>query len=82
MHVVELEEKLTADSSGALRDELLAGLAADRAAVRKLIDAGLPPDAFRTAQGYHDACAAAERVVIDYWTRAHASVRRGEMPPI
>jgi len=82
MHVVDLEEKLSADASGALRDEIVAALSADRMAIRRRIDSGLSPDDFRVAQAFYDACVAAERVTTDYWKRAHMGARPGEMPPI
>jgi hypothetical protein len=77
MHVVDLEASLAADKSGALRDDLCAKLAAERTALRRTIDAGLPPDAFRTAQEYHDAYVAAERVVLGFWRQEHPSGLRG-----
>jgi len=77
MHVVELETKLAADEFGALRDELCAALSQERAAIKKTIDAGLPPEPYRTAQAYHDACIAAERVVTSYWRQEHPRGLRG-----
>jgi hypothetical protein len=79
MHVVELEAKLSADESGALRDRLCADLLEKRTAVRRRIDAGLTPEEFRLAQELHDALAAAERVVQGYWRETHA--RRSSVGP-
>jgi hypothetical protein len=75
MHVVELEAQLADDASGELRDELCSALAKDRSVLRRTIDAGLPPDEFNMAQVVHDAFAAAERVVNDYWRQSHAGAR-------
>lgn len=77
MHVVELEAKLAADASGAFREELCKLLADERAAIRRVIDGGLPPDEFQVVQAYHDACAAAERVVTGCWRQSHSVNRLG-----
>ena len=47
--VVDMEQKLAADSSGAYRDELVAGLATERSSIRRQMDAGLPPAEYEQA---------------------------------
>ena len=43
MHLLEIEERLAADTAGAERDALLARLDALRAAAKRDLDKGLPP---------------------------------------
>jgi hypothetical protein len=80
MHVLDLEAKLAGDASGALREELCRALADERIGIRRLIDGGLAPDDYQTAQAYHDACAAAERVVVGCWRQAQTAHRLAGSP--
>jgi len=75
MHVVDLEAKLAEDASGAFREDICKALADERAGLRQIIDSGLPPEEFRIIQAYHDACAAAERVVTGCWRQTHSANR-------
>ncbi|MEM6654262.1 MAG: EscE/YscE/SsaE family type III secretion system needle protein co-chaperone [Planctomycetota bacterium] len=72
LKVVDLEEKLHADSDGSLRNELATHLSAVRGEVKRAIDAGLAPDEFERAQQIHTGLERAAAVVDDVWNNLHA----------
>lgn len=70
-NVVEMEARLQADAAGTYRDELVSGLAAHRAALRRQIDAGLPPAEFEQANKLLAGVDAATKVVETLWKTVH-----------
>ena len=69
--VVDMEQKLAADSSGAYRDELVAGLATERSSIRRQMDAGLPPAEYEQATKLLAGVDAATKVIETLWKTAH-----------
>ncbi len=69
--MVDMEQKLAADASGAYRDELLQSLAGERSALRRTMDAGLPPEEYEQASRLMAGVDAATRVVETLWKTVH-----------
>lgn len=65
--LVALEERLAADSTGAERDALLARLERTRQRLRRQLDQGLAPDAYRRVAEAHDGCEAALSALPKLW---------------
>lgn len=69
--VVDMEARLQADASGAYRDELVSSLAGQRSAIKKQIDAGLPPAEYEQANKLLAGVDAATKVVQTLWKTVH-----------
>jgi hypothetical protein len=69
--MLDMEQKLAGDASGAYRDKVLASLADDRAAIRRAVDAGLPPADFEQANKVLQGIDAATKAVQTLWKTAH-----------
>lgn len=71
IRVVELEEKIGADSDGALRNEVSQHLRETQAEMKREIDAGLAPEDFDRAQKIYAGLERADAVLNDIWTAQH-----------
>lgn len=75
MHLLEIEERLAADASGAERDALLARLDELRAAAKRSLDRGQPPSEAKRWTALLAALDAAGLVVRRVWTHLHGQQR-------
>lgn len=71
--MVDMEQRLAEDASGAYRDELLNTLAQERQALKRQVDGGLAPDDFAKANAVQAALEAAEKVVSRAWASRQRS---------
>lgn len=71
VRMVDMEQKLAADHDGAYRDQLTRQLTDDRQAIKRTIDAGLPPDEFERADRLLAAHDGALQVIATLWSAAH-----------
>ena len=66
MQIVDLEGRLAADKSGALRDELCRSLEEELAGVKRQVAAGLPPPEFAASDKWQQAVPEAVAVAPPY----------------
>lgn len=69
--MIDMEQQLAADRDGAYRDQLARQLTDDRQAIKRTIDAGLPPDEFERASRLLAAHDSALQVIATLWSTAH-----------
>lgn len=74
-HLLEIEERLAADASGAERDALLGRLEALRVETKRGLDRGLPPEEARRSVALLAALDAAGLVVRGVWAYLHHAGR-------
>lgn len=75
MHLLEIEERLATDATGAERDALLARLEGLRAAAKRSLDKGQPPGEAKRWTALLAALDAAGLVVRRVWTHLHGQQR-------
>jgi type III secretion system YseE family protein len=71
--LLEIEDRLAADATGAERDAVLARLQAARAAAKRNLDRGLPPPQAMRWKSLLAALDAGEAVVRRVWAHLHRS---------
>lgn len=73
IRMVELEQRLADDTSGACRDQLCESLHSEAARLKRGMDAGLPPEEFEKARQVAAALNQAAAVVERYWRLEHGN---------
>jgi hypothetical protein len=71
MNLVEMEDRLAADSAGSYRDEIVARFNQQLLELKREIDAGLAPADFDAAQKLKSALSAGVAVVDKVWQGLH-----------
>lgn len=71
--LIELQERLAADASGAERMKIEAALAALRQAARQRMDAGVAPADYRRLEAIDGAAEASQSVIAAAWTQYHGN---------
>lgn len=71
IRLLDLEDRLAEDSSGAYRGQLIEALRLDLSEVKRRIDAGLSPQEFESADAYRGAIESAIEVVDKVWKLDH-----------
>lgn len=71
--ILDIEEKLAGDADGSYRNSLCDSLRSELSAVKRHIDAGLPPDEYQEASQYLAALESAISVVERAWQAEHGA---------